>query len=490
MKRYLLALLLLGGWAAGATAKTYPYPSPLRMTIIESVAYEVYKSQIDSIVNIVGPKEIDLLWAKTPSNKEADLARYITLRERRKCTYDFIYPRNDEKRLAARQRIDTQFQDSIDAILMLYPGMTGRYTQYLLLSPRGELCSKAQYDSLVVKGLAMYRKKLANPAIDLHNDDIAALQSTLSDYELHEHIRFASLKQTYMQTQKIWRILDKNDLTQYYDFVQAYPELYHFVQKETVAKELYKNNPQRLMQALNSLQKEMPDTYRAYLLLMMQHKGNLIDSNQLYTIANGKIIARPEYVDTLSGSEKARGYGEYRLMCREVDTFSVVELYKYAYSDYWKKVLEEDPDAIEDGGDIQIISITNRRCKKTVHIEYFDGWAKSHQESTESYPTEEDCYFVTIPVSPTSVAYLFFSCSYEQFGYVTVVLSTDKDIAIVYQKRSIVSAMTKNSAGQYDRIPLLVEMPSTEYTGSTVQCYEDAIVVENGKLVYKRNAEP
>ena len=373
---------------------------------------------------------------------------------------------------------------------MLYPGMTGRYTQYLLLSPRGELCSKAQYDSLVVKGLAMYRKKLANPAIDLHNDDIAALQSTLSDYELHEHIRFASLKQTYMQTQKIWRILDKNDLTQYYDFVQAYPELYHFVQKETVAKELYKNNPQRLMQALNSLQKEMPDTYRAYLLLMMRHKGNLIDSNQLYTIADGKIIARPEYVDTLTGSEEARGYGEYRLMCREVDTFSVVELYKYAYSDYWKKVLEEDPDAIEDGGDIQIISITNRRCKKTVHIEYFDGWAKSHRKSTESYPTEEDCYFVTIPVSPTSVAYLFFSCSYEQFGYVTVVLSTDKDIAIVYQKRSIVSAMTKNSAGQYDRIPLLVEMPSTEYTGSTVQCYEDAIVVEDGKLVYKRNAEP
>lgn len=275
MKRYLLALLLLGGWAAGTMAKTYPYPSPLRMTVIESVAYEMYKPQIDSIVNIVGPKEIDLLRSKMPSNKEADLARYITLRERRKCTYDFIYPRNDEKRLAARQKIDTQFQDSIDAILMLYPGMTGRYTQYLLLSPRGELCSKAQYDSLVVKGLAMYRKKLANPAIDLHNDDIAALQSTLSDYELHELIRFACLKPAYMQAQKIWRILDKNDLTQYYDFMQAYPELYHFVQKETVAKELYKNDPQRLMQALNSLQKEMPDTYRAYLLLMMQHKGNL-----------------------------------------------------------------------------------------------------------------------------------------------------------------------------------------------------------------------
>lgn len=212
---------------------------------------------------------------------------------------------------------------------------------------------------------------------------------------------------------------------------------------------------------------------------------------ELYTIVDGKIIARPEYVDTLSGCEKARGYGEYRLVCREVDAVNVVELYKYAHSPKTIEYIEKNPGKFEeDGGDIQIISIMNRLSKNFVYIEYFDGWAKSHRKSTESYPTEEDCYFVTIPVSPTSVAYLFFSCSYEQFGYVTVVLSTDKDIAIVYQKRSIVSAMTKNSAGQYDRIPLLVEMPSTEYTGSEVQCYEDAIVVENGKLVYKRNAEP
>lgn len=225
-------------------------------------------------------------------------------------------------------------------------------------------------------------------------------------------------------------------------------------------------------------------------ILLMSVLSVYASEEELYTIVDGKIIARPEYVDTLSGSEEARGYGEYRLVCREVDAVNVVELYKYAYSDFWKKVLEENPDAIEDGGDIQIISIMNRLNKKFVYIEYFDGWTKSHWESMECYRTEEDCYFVTIPVSPTSIAYLFFECSYEQPGYVTVVLSTDKDLAIVYQKRSMVRKMTKNSAGQYDRIPLLVEMPSTEYTGSEVQYYEDAIVVENGKLVYKRNAEP
>lgn len=212
---------------------------------------------------------------------------------------------------------------------------------------------------------------------------------------------------------------------------------------------------------------------------------------ELYTIVDGKIIARPEYVDTLSGSEEARGYGEYRLVCREVDAVNVVELYKYAHSPKTIEYIEKNPGKFEeDGGDIQIISIMNRFSKKFVYIEYFDGWAKSHRKSIESYPTEEDCYFVTIPVSPTSIAYLFFECSYEQPGYVTVVLSTAKDLAIVYQKRSMVRKMTKNSAGQYDRIPLLVEMPSTEYTGSEVQYYEDAIVVENGKLVYKRNAEP
>ena len=228
-------------------------------------------------------------------------------------------------------------------------------------------------------------------------------------------------------------------------------------------------------------------------ILLMSFLSVYASEEELYTIVDGKIIARPEYVDTLSGSEEARGYGEYRLVCREVDAVNVVELYKYAYSDYWKKVLEEDPDAIEDGGDIQIISIMNRLNKKFVYIEYFEGWAKSHRESIECYPTEEDCYFVTIPVSPTSIAYLFFDCSYEQPGYVTVVLSTDKDLAIVYQKRSIVRAMTKNSAGQYDRIPLYVTKPLSEYTdpnSGDIECYEDAIVVENGKLVYKRNAEP
>ena len=228
-------------------------------------------------------------------------------------------------------------------------------------------------------------------------------------------------------------------------------------------------------------------------ILLMSFLSVYASEEELYTIVDGKIIARPEYVDTLSGSEEARGYGEYRLVCREVDAVNVVELYKYAYSDYWKKVLEEDPDAIEDDGDIQIISIMNRLNKKFVYIEYFEGWAKSHRKSIESYPTEEDCYFVTIPVSPTSIAYLFFSCSYEQFGYVTVVLSTAKDLAIVYQKRSIVRAMTKNSAGQYDRVPLYVTKPLSEYTdpnSGDIECYEDAIVVENGKLVYKRNAEP
>ena len=212
----------------------------------------------------------------------------------------------------------------------------------------------------------------------------------------------------------------------------------------------------------------------------------------LYTIVDGKIIARPEYVDTLSGDEEARGYGEYRQIYREVNSVNVVELYKYACSDYWKKVLEKNPDAIEDGGDIEIIVIMNRISKKILHLEYFGGWAKSHTAFIDSsaYPTEEDCYFVMLPVSRTSVAYLFFECSYEQPGYVTVVLSTDKDISIVYQKRSMVRKMTKNSAGQYDRIPLYVSKPVTEYTGNAgeIECYEDAIVVENGKLVYQRNA--
>ena len=65
-------------------------------------------------------------------------------------------------------------------------------------------------------------------------------------------------------------------------------------------------------------------------ILLMSFLSVYASEEELYTIVDGKIIARPEYVDTLSGSEEARGYGEYRLVCREVDAVNVVELYKYA----------------------------------------------------------------------------------------------------------------------------------------------------------------
>ena len=211
----------------------------------------------------------------------------------------------------------------------------------------------------------------------------------------------------------------------------------------------------------------------------------------LYTIVNGKIIAKEKYVEKVYGNEVARTYGPCRTVYEEQNYWNKILLQKYAFSKTTLEYIEKNPGQFEeDGGDIQIISIMNRICKKMVHIEYFDGWARSHRKGTASYPTEEDCYFVMMPVSPSSVAYLFFECSYEQPGYVTVVLSTDEDISIVYQKRSMVRKMTKNSAGQYDRIPLYVSKPVTEYTGNAgeIECYEDAIVVENGKLVYQRNA--
>lgn len=86
--------------------------------------------------------------------------------------------------------------------------------------------------------------------------------------------------------------------------------------------------------------------------------GSLSAEEELYTIVEGKIIARPEYVDTLSGDEEARGYGQYRRMYREVDGANIVELYKYAHAPATIEYIEKNPGQFEeDGGDIQIISI-------------------------------------------------------------------------------------------------------------------------------------
>lgn len=271
MERLFILLFLLSGYAMSIQAQ-YHRVSPLRMTITEQVAYELYQAEIDSAVNFSGREKYYELRQtyKIPHDKISDLARYVALRERRRLTYDYIYPDDAEKRYAAKKRVDTQFQDSIDAILLLRNDLSGYYTSRILTAPPGRFITEAQYDSLMVRALAMCREKRADPSIDLHDEDIAAMQAVLPDKEVSRYIRLFNNTEINRQLDEVWQKIKDYDLTQRYDSARACAQIYHYLQKEMVVKVIFKNKPDLQKQALRALAPERPEAYRMYKSLLLR----------------------------------------------------------------------------------------------------------------------------------------------------------------------------------------------------------------------------
>ena len=271
MERLFILLFLLSSYAMSIQAQYYR-ASPLRMTITEQVAYELYQAEIDSAVNFSGREKYYELRQtyKIPHDKISDLARYVALRERRRLTYDYIYPDDAEKRYAAKKRVDTQFQDSIDAILLLRNDLSGYYTSRILTAPPGRFITEAQYDSLMVRALAMCREKRADPSIDLHDEDIAAMQAVLPDKEVSRYIRLFNNTEINRQLDEVWQKIKDYDLTQRYDSARACAQIYHYLQKEMGVKVIFKNKPDLQKQALRALAPERPEAYRMYKSLLLR----------------------------------------------------------------------------------------------------------------------------------------------------------------------------------------------------------------------------
>ena len=271
MKRFFISILLLSGWTVSIHAQYRP--SPLNMTIIEKIPYEMYQSEIDSLVKIEGREKYDAIrnGYDIPRKKLVDLARYVAWRERRKCAYDYIYPDNTEKRLAAQQKVDMQFQDSIDAVLFTSRNFSDLYSSRILrMTPRGKFFSAEQYDSLMNRALVMFRKKVANPDIDLYDDDIAALQSVFSDRDVRRYICLFNNTEINKQLNKVWRKIKDYDLTQRYDSARACAQIYHYLQKEMTVNVIFKNKPQLQKQAIRALAPERPEAYRMYKSLVLR----------------------------------------------------------------------------------------------------------------------------------------------------------------------------------------------------------------------------
>lgn len=455
----------------------------LAISPVEAVAYDLYKEQVDSIMKVEGYNALNAILTTYmfSSQDRKRIAQYIKLRELRKATYRFIDPVDTSRRRASCNRIDAIFQDSIDALLIKRNDVSGKNITKVIRSAGFQRLGDSARYALMHHAIKLCQYRRENSATDLHRQEIAILRQFLSERNLEHLVGTGYQEQSDMQAREIWHRLKMAHCTARYDSTLECGQISNYLQKKAAVKSVY-SGTSMLSAKVDSITRKRPDIYRLYLSIMKVG----ID---LYSIRDTCIVAS-YLVDSLSGNEQARNHGSFRTVYEADDGVNHILLQRYAFSDYWDETLLKPLDTDYECGDFEIIEITNRQCGKTIHIEYDKGWARSHCAWGDSilYPTSEDCFYATIPVSSTDVAYLFFNSSYGAEGYATIVLSTPTYIAVVFQKSCIVKRLTPNTQGVYDSIPIAMEKPADTYSGG-VQYFNDAVVVEDGILVYKHNVE-
>lgn len=270
MKKFLLILFLLCGSAIQGYAQ---YPRISQMTLTERIAYDMYKDEIIQSVDIEGKEQ----WLaikrdyKIPQNKQADLIKLIKLREIRKLTYNFIYPNDAEKRMAAKRRIDIQFQDSIDAILLLKNKLAGELTTYALNMRPGFLSEKQQ-DSLMSQAIKMCQKKRYSNDADIAMDDISALQSILTEKQQKTVIHLYNVPEINRQMNEVWQTLKEHGYDARYDSAQACKHIFQYINKDLFVRTIYKGAPDLQKQALRALAPERPEEYRVYKSILVREE--------------------------------------------------------------------------------------------------------------------------------------------------------------------------------------------------------------------------
>ena len=239
---------------------------PAFLTKVEG---QVYRAHADDILPQVFNRcdelsmEIHLRYVCSPS-KDEKLGQYLLQRELRKACYDYILPDSIKRRVMIKMRIDTQYQDSIDMLLIpeYYNRISGDNISYALHARRAVRMDSTQYDYLMGKALDMAHRLRRNPRLNVWNEEMEILTKTLTKEQLDRFFRDKNARSVTKEMQAGWKRLTDAGLAEQLDSVNDMARAYFYFQERQKIKDLYKYNSTAQRKHLAELNKSMPTMIR------------------------------------------------------------------------------------------------------------------------------------------------------------------------------------------------------------------------------------
>ena len=252
-----------------------PMPSQAQTAVTQVPTFlakpegRVYQAHADEILPRVNYRHDELMletharYVCSPS-KDEKLGQYLFQREIRKACYDYIWPDSVRLRSLAKMRIDTQYQDSIDMLLIpeYYNRISGDNISYALHARRAVRMDSTQYDYLMGKALDMAHRLRRNPRLNVWNEEMEILTKTLTKEQLDRFFRDKNARSVTKEMQAGWKRLTDAGLAEQLDSVNDMARAYFYFQERQKIKDLYKYNSTAQRKHLAELNKSMPTMIR------------------------------------------------------------------------------------------------------------------------------------------------------------------------------------------------------------------------------------
>lgn len=190
---------------------THVYSQKLKYTKEETNAIQLYGKEMSHQVDIASEDalaEMQLRYLYNRNDLE-HLRRLFEEREQRKAAHNYL-ERNPMERVVEKQRIDSLYQDSINALLIPYnSNISGEIISLSLRMSDALRLSKKNQARLMDKALDFARRLRKNPYTNFKKEEMDVLKKNLSAKQLETVIDEKNGMQAQVKAQRAWNALEE-----------------------------------------------------------------------------------------------------------------------------------------------------------------------------------------------------------------------------------------------------------------------------------------
>lgn len=204
--RKLLSMLLLA-----IVCVSHVYAQKLTCTKEEANVIQLYGKEMSHQVNIASEDALAEMQLKYLYNRNdlEHLRRLFEEREQRKAAHNYL-ERNPMERVVEKQRIDSLYQDSINALLIPYnSNISGEIISLSLSMSDALRLSKKEHHRLMEKALDFARRLRKNPYTNFKKEEMDVLKKNLSAKQLETVIDEKNGMQAQVKAQRAWNALEE-----------------------------------------------------------------------------------------------------------------------------------------------------------------------------------------------------------------------------------------------------------------------------------------